>query len=244
MSFTSLLLVSVLLHALLWPTGGAVITSPPQNATTLFDDTAVFNCAGEGHLLQWTYDGTTVDGQIAQQYQISIVHHNVSDGMVSSSLYINATIDNDGAVITCLIIDFGGPILISSAEAVLTVIGIGAVRDATVLLTSNDTVLNISWCPPNLVPPNIDALKYETTVLTHDTTTVITTTDTYLLYSIQHCTLYNITIATVGSQGQDAHYSDPVSLSEYIGEYIISITSISVSITSTVKVTGTIAVSL
>ena len=50
---------------------------------------------GEGDLLRWTYDGTTVDEQIAQQYQISIVHHNVSDGMVSSSLYISATIENE-----------------------------------------------------------------------------------------------------------------------------------------------------
>ena len=64
----------------------ATITSPPQDATTLFGDTAVFNCTGEGDLLQWTYDGTTVDGQIAQQHQISIVDHNVSDGMVSSSI--------------------------------------------------------------------------------------------------------------------------------------------------------------
>ena len=53
MSVTTLL-VSLLLHILLRYTGGATITSPPQDATTLFGDTAVFNCVGEGDLLQWT----------------------------------------------------------------------------------------------------------------------------------------------------------------------------------------------
>ena len=225
MSVTTLL-VSLLLHILLRYTGGATITSPPQDATTLFGDTAVFNCTGEGDLLQWTYDGTTVDGQVAQERQISIVHHNVSDGMVSSSLYINATIENDGVGISCIVVSFS-PFDLVSDGAILTVIRISAVLLPSAVLAvpsgingngdnNNVTVmLEIMWNPPSTVSPNIGTLQYDTTIQTGNTSTTITTTDTYILYNIQYCVLYNITITAFGidnSYSQTIHFSDPISL--------------------------------
>ena len=137
-----------------------VITSPPQNVAILFGNTAVFNCTGEGNLLQWTYDGTTVDGQIAQQYQISIAHHNVSDGVVSSSLYINATIENDGAAIGCTILSLT-PFDIVSTGAVLTVRHISPVRD---LSLSIDDVPYVTWIIPSVIATDISVSNIRYTV--------------------------------------------------------------------------------
>ena len=230
MSVTTLL-ISLLLHILLRYTGGATITSPPQDATTLFGDTAVFNCTGEGDLLQWTYDGTGVDEHIKQQYQISIVHHNVSDGMVSSSLYINATIENDGQSIGCSVTSFS-PGGVDSEGAILTVIRISTVLLPSAMLAvpsgnngngDNNNVtgtLEITWCPPSTVSPNIGTLQYDTTIQTDNTSITITTTDTYILYNIQYCVLYNITIIVFGtdnSEGQTRHFSDPISLLAFTG---------------------------
>ena len=206
----------------------ANITSPPQDAATLFDDTAVFNCAGEGDLLRWTYDGATVDGQIAQQYQISIVHHNaVSDGMVSSSLYINATIENDGQSIGCLVVS-NTPFGVVSEGAMLTVIRISTVLLPSAMLVvpsgNNDNsvtgTLEITWCPPSIISPDIGTLQYETTIQTDNTSTTITTTDTYILYNIQYCVLCNVTITAFGNEnnvGQTRHSSNPISLQAFTG---------------------------
>ena len=230
MSVTTLL-VSLLLHILLRYTGGATITSPPQDATTLFGDTAVFNCAGEGDLLQWTYDSTTVDEQIAQQRQISIVHHNASDGMVSSSLYINATIENDGQHIGCVVVS-NTPFGVVSEGAILTVTRISTVLLPSAMLavpsgnnsnSDNNNVtgmLEIMWCPPSIVSPDIGTLQYDTTIQTGNTSTTITTTDIYILYNIQYCVLYNITIIASGtdnSEGQTRHFSDPIALQQFTG---------------------------
>ena len=227
MSVTTLL-VSLLLYILLRYTGGATITSPPQDATTLFGDTAVFNCAGEGDLLQWTRDGDTVDEQIAQQYQISIVHHNVSDGMVSSSLYINATIENDGQSIGCNVVSTM-PIDTVNEGAILTVTRISTVLSPSAMLAApsgNDDnnnvtgMLEIMWNPPSTISPDIGTLQYDTTIQTGNTSTTNTTTDTYILYNIQYCVLYNITITAFGtdnSVGQTVHSSDPISLQAFTG---------------------------
>ena len=230
MSVTTLL-VSLLLHILLRYTGGANITSPPQDATILFGDTAVFNCAGEGDVLQWTYDGTTVDGQVAQQRQISIVDHNVSDGMVSSSLYINATIENDGQSIGCVVVS-NTPFGVVSEGAILTVIRISTVLLPSAMLAvpsgnngngDNNNVtgmLEIMWYPPSIVSPDIGTLQYDTTIQTGNTSTTITTTDTYILYNIQYCVLYNITITAFGtdnSESKTTHFSNPISLLAFTG---------------------------
>ena len=209
----------------------ATITSPPQDATTLFGDTAVFNCTGEGDLLQWAYDGTTVDGQIAQQYQISIVHHNVSDGMVSSSLYISATIENDGQSIGCSVVSFS-PGGLDSEGAILTVIRISTVLFPSAMLAvpsgnngngDNNNVtgmLEITWYPPSIVSPDIGTLQYETTIQTDNTSITITTTDTYILYNIQYCVLYNITITASGTENSDQqtrYFSDLILLLSFTG---------------------------
>ena len=206
----------------------ATIISPPQDATTLFGDTAVFNCTGEGDLLQWTHDGTDVDEQIAQQRQISIVHHNVSDGMVSSSLYINATIDNDGQSIGCTVVSFS-PGGVVSEGTILTVIRISTVLLPSAMLAvpsgngDNNNVsgmLEITWCPPSTVSLDIGTLEYKTTIQTDNTSITITTTDTYILYNIQYCVLYNITITVFGidnSERKTTHFSDPISLLAFTG---------------------------
>ena len=223
--------VTMWLYLLIIFLGGikaADISSPPQDATTLFGDTAVFNCTGEGDLLQWTYDATNVDGRIAQQYQISIVDHSVSDGMVSSSLYINATIENDGQSIGCLIVS-NTPFDVVSEGATLTVTRISTVLLPSAVPSGNNgngdnnnvtRMLEITWYPPSIVSPDISTLQYDITIQTDNTSTTITTTDTYILYNIQYCVLYNITITAFGtdnSVGQTRHFSDPISLLAFTG---------------------------
>ena len=210
----------------------ATITSPPQDTTTLFGDTAVFSCTGEGDLLHWTYDGTDVDEHIKQQYQISIVHHNVSGGMVSSSLYINATIENDGQSIGCSVVSFS-PGGLDNEGAILTVIRISTVLLPSAMLTApsgnngnsdnnNVTVmLEIMWCPPSTISPDIGTLQYNTTIQTDNTSTTNITTDTYIiLYNIQYCVLYNITIIAFGTDNSEkkaTHLSAPFSLQKFTG---------------------------
>ena len=77
-----------------------MITSPTEDSTTLIGNGAIFNCSGaifncsgEGTILQWTYNGNTVTDQIKKYREIHIVKHNVSENMLSSTLYINATLD-------------------------------------------------------------------------------------------------------------------------------------------------------
>ena len=171
------------------------IISPPQDVAILLGNTAVFNCTGEGDLLQWTYDGTTVDGQIAQQRQISIVHHNVSDGMVSS-LYINATIEDDGAAIGCIIITYS-PFDIVSTGAVLTVIRISPVRD---LSLSIDDVPYVTWTIPSVIATGIPVSDIRYTVTLEGgniTSTVDDIDDTYYQFTditVLNCTVYTATV--------------------------------------------------
>ena len=173
-----------------------VITGPPQDVAILFGNTAVFNCTGEGDLLQWTYDSDAVDGQIAQQRQISIVHHNVPDGMVSSSLYINATIENDGVTIGCIIITYS-PFDIVSAGAYLTVRRIGPVRD---LSLSIDDVPYVAWTKPSVIAPDISVSDIRYTVTLEGgniTSTFNDIDDTYYQFTditVLNCTVYTATV--------------------------------------------------
>ena len=173
--------------------------------TILLDSTAVFNCTGEGDLLQWTRDGTTVDEQIAQQYQISIVHHNVSDGMVSSSLYINATIENDRVTIGCRIVAYS-PFNIDSAGADLTVIRISPVRD---LSLSIDDVPYVTWTIPSVIATDIPVSDIRYTVTLEGgniTSTVNDIDDTYYQFTditVLNCTVYTATVTAY----DDTHHS-------------------------------------
>ena len=209
-SFLNSFLVFILL--VLGGIKAATITSPPEDATTLFGDTAVFNCTGEGDLLQWTYDGTTVDGQIAQQYQISIVDHSVSDGMVSSSLYItgNATIENDGAVaIGCRIITYS-PFDIESIGAVLTVKRISPVENLS--LSINNMTYYVNWTIPSVIAPDIpdSDIRYTVTLEGGNiTSTVDDIDDTYYQFTditVLNCTVYTATVAAY-VKNRDVHRS-------------------------------------
>ena len=76
--------------------GCACLSGRRRTYPSLYGQIAEFNWIGKGTQLWWLSSSdknVVIDEQIAQQYQISIVHHNVPDGMVSSSLYINATVD-------------------------------------------------------------------------------------------------------------------------------------------------------
>ena len=191
----------------------ATITSPPQDATTLVGDTAVFNCTGEGDLLQWTYDGTTVDEQIAQQYQISIVHHNVSDGMVSSSLYINATLDNDETIAGCRIATMS-LLDIVSIGACLHVRRISPVRD---LSLSIDDVPYVTWTIPSVIATDISVSDIRYTVKLEGgniTITVNDIDDTYYQFTditVLNCTVYT---ATVTAYDVNQMYSSETAMME------------------------------
>ena len=199
----------VLLLLILFLALCAVIT-PAQDVTILLGSTAVFNCTGEGDLLQWTYDGTTVDEQIAQQRQISIVHHSVSDGMVSSSLYINATVDNDGVAIGCIIITHS-PFDIDSAGAVLTVIRISPVRD---LSLSIDDVPYVTWTIPSVIATDIPVSDIRYTVTLEGgniTSTVNDIDDTYYQFTditVLNCTAYSATVTAYDVNNQVYHNSE------------------------------------
>ena len=204
MSLSKTLLILLLL--ILFLALCAVITLPPQDVTILLGSTAVFNCTGEGDLLQWTYHGTTVDGQIAQQYQISIVYHNVSDGIVSSSLYINATIENDGQSVGCVIAFSNAPFDIVSAGAYLYVRRIGPVRD---LSLSIHDVPYVTWTIPSVIAPDIPVTDIRYTVTLEGgniTSTVNDIDDTYYQFTditVLNCTVYTATVTAY----DDTHHS-------------------------------------
>ena len=62
----------------------ANITVSPQDGTAYDTAVCVFNCTGEGDTLKRTYyNGKYVNEETPLRQQISIVHHNASDDMVS-----------------------------------------------------------------------------------------------------------------------------------------------------------------
>ena len=94
-----LLLLLISFHSVF----SATITEPPHDVTVLFGGTAVFDCTGEGDLLEWTYDGITVDEDQGMT-GVSIVQHDVPSGMISSSLHVTATINKDEVAVSCRIV--------------------------------------------------------------------------------------------------------------------------------------------
>ena len=78
----------------------ANITVSPQDGTAYDTAVCVFNCTGEGDTLKRTYyKGKYVNEETPLRQQISIVHHNVSDDMVSSSLHVY-TVNSTPEIIT------------------------------------------------------------------------------------------------------------------------------------------------
>ena len=177
------------------------ISTPPQDTSTIFGSIAAFNCMGKGDQLQWTYDGLT----IAEDEEISIVHHTVSAGMVSSSLYINATIDKDGAAIGCRIVAYS-PFDIVSAGAYFTVVRISPVRD---LSLSIDDVPYVTWTIPSVIAPDIPVSDIRYTVTLEGgniTSTVNDIDDTYYQFTditVLNCTVYTATVTAY----DDTHHS-------------------------------------
>ena len=219
-SIAFLLLIATHIPSI-YTTGTAVITVPPRDATVLFNHmhVAVFNCTGEGDQLQWTYDSKTVDRQIAQQRQISIVHHNVSDGMVSSSLYITATVDKDRlrAAIGCRIITFS-PLDIVSAGAYLTVRCISPVRD---LSLSIDDAPYVTWIIPSVIVPDIPnrSIRYNVTLERGNiTSTVNGINDTYYQFTditVLNCTVYTANVNAYDVNNRDVYKSDAATADNY-----------------------------
>ena len=192
----------------------------PQDTSVLVGTIATFNCTGEGDLLQWTYDSATVDEQVQHQQQISIVHHNVSGGMVSSSLYINATIDNDGAAIGCRLASL--PFDVVSIGAVLNVIRISPVRD---LSLSIDDVPYVTWTIPSVIATDIPVSNIRYTVTLEGgniTSTVSDIDDTYYQFTditVLNCTVYTATV-TVYDDTHHSYTSDNKTARNYLSKTV------------------------
>ena len=191
------------------------ITSPPQDVTILLGKTAVFNCTGKGGQLQWTREGHTITEIIQQQYQISIVHHNVSDGMVSSSLYINATIENHGVTIACIVTLPG----FDSAGGDLNVRHISPVRD---LSLSIDDVPYVTWTIPSVIAPDISVSDIRYTVTLEGgniTSTVDDIDDTYYQFTditVLNCTVYTATVTAYDVNYNNWYYSSDSAMADNI----------------------------
>ena len=100
---------------------------------------------GNGTQLWWLSSSdknVVIDEQIAQQYQVSIVNHNVSDGMVSSSLYINATVD---VLLTCRVASSDS---VCDAGVHLYVIHISPVRDLSLSIDDVPYVTSLGVARP------------------------------------------------------------------------------------------------
>ena len=208
------LILTILVHVHVCTS--ANITEPPQDVTALFGDMAIFNCTGEGDTLKWTHNGDII---IAQEQRISIVHHNVSDGVVSSSLYISATIENDDGAIGCSIITYS-PFDIDNIGAILTVRRIGPVKN---LSLSIDDVPYVIWTIPSVIAPDIPVrrIRYTVKLLEGGNITTSTVNDidgTY--YQFTDITVLNCTVYTANVTAYDVknkmYSSDAVLADNYI----------------------------
>ena len=206
-------------------TSSANITSPPQDAYALINTTGVtFNCSGFGDLLGWTYDGSTIDDAIKEEHQISIVHHHVSHGMVSSSLYINATLANadavhSGVAITCQIITTSNAD-IKSKNAFFYVRLISPVRELA-LYVDDVTEPHVNWTIPLVIEDNIEPtnIRYIVNLMLEDkniTSTASDINDTYYQFTdmtVLNCTVYNATVTAYDNIYQ-SHTSDNATIKE------------------------------
>ena len=199
-----------------YTTGTAVITVPPQDAIVLFNHLAVFNCTGKGDRLEWTYDGSRIhmDERIVQG-----PIDNVSDGMVSSSLSINATIENDGANIGCHVLNSTSNSLdLASAGAVLTVRRISPVRD---LSLSIDDVPYVTWTIPSVIATDIPdrSIRYNVTLEGGNITSTVNGIDnTYYQFTditVLNCTVYTANVNAYDVNNQDVYRSDAATADNY-----------------------------
>ena len=190
----------------------ATITEP-RDVTALVDSTAVFGCsAKEYDLLQWTYEGLKVTERIKQQYQIYIVNHNISDDMLSSSLYITATLDNDRRAIGCRLISYF-PFKIISIGAHLHVRRIGPVRNLLSPIDIDDVPYNVTWTIPSVIATDtpVSNIRYTVTIEGGNiTSTVSDIDDTYYQFTditVLNCTVYTA-IVTAYDVTHQSHTSD------------------------------------
>ena len=204
------------------------ITSPPQNTSALVGTTGVtFNCSGFGDELHWTHDGSTINETIKEEHQISIVHHNVSDDMVSSSLYINATIENadvvPGIAIACIIASIiATNTTIENENAYLYVRLISPVRELA-LYIDDVTVPYVNWTMPSVIATTIQPndVRYivNLTLAMEDrniTSTARDIDDTYYQFTditVLNCTVYNATVTAYDNTYQ-SHTSDSATIRE------------------------------
>ena len=127
------------------------------------------------------------------------MHHTVSDGMISSSLYITATLNNDEVTIACLVLGPG----LDSAGAVLTIRRISPVRDLSLFI---DDMLCVTWTIPSVIAPDISVSDIRYTVTLEGgniTSTVNDIDDTY--YQFTNITVLNCTVYTANVTAFDAN---------------------------------------
>ena len=212
-------------------TGTAVITVPPRDATVLFNHVAVFNCTGKGDGFEWTYDGHRI--HMDERITLGLIYVAIADdemNMFSLSLYINATIEDDGANIGCNILNFTSNSHVS-AGAVLTVVHISPVRD---LSLSIDDVPYVTWTIPSVIAPDIPVSDIRYTVTLEGgniTSTVNDIDDTYYQFTditVLNCTVYTATVTAFDVNNQDVYRSDAATADNYTidtGKNILCISS-------------------
>ena len=194
------------------------ITSPPEDSTTLIGNTAIFNCSGEGTILQWTYNGNTVTDQIKKYREIHIVKHNVSANMLSSMLYINATLDNDHSFIGCSIVTFS-PVRFADGLAILNVRRISQVRNISLYI--DDTPPYVTWIVPSVIASDVPLtnIRYKVILEGGDINSTVNDVDkTYYNFtniSALNCTAYTATVVAYDHDRplNDLFFSNEVSAS-------------------------------
>ncbi|KAL5487046.1 hypothetical protein EMCRGX_G019603 [Ephydatia muelleri] len=121
----------------------------PSNNITSFvgNETAVFNCTGNGSNIFWLVDGQSINAVVIQQRGVKAAQAQFNGSLIYSSLTISKTENNNGTEVKCLVIDYNS-ITTVSAPVILTLQGtLGAPSEFSVRLTSSTSFVYF-WRPP------------------------------------------------------------------------------------------------
>ena len=96
----------------------------PSNNITSFvgNETAVFNCTGNGSNIFWLVDGQSINAVVIQQRGVKAAQAQFNGSLIYSSLTISKTENNNGTEVKCLVIDYNS-ITTVSAPVILTLQG-------------------------------------------------------------------------------------------------------------------------
>ena len=86
------------------------------------NETAVFNCTGNGSNIVWFVDGQSTNAVVIQQRGVKAAQAQFNGNVVYSSLTIPKTESNNGTEVKCLVIDYDFSTTVS-APVILTLQG-------------------------------------------------------------------------------------------------------------------------